>query len=173
MRRSVALFVRFLALVLVSAPVLAACTQPPRTAAEARARMTPLEREAAKLQTARETWARQKPAAYTYTLRRRCFDCPPQTTQPVTITVRGGQATATLPGGAAAPADPFARYGTVESLFAMADTAIAAKPYRVVGTYDATLGYPISLQVDERRTKASQPEDDQTAFFVSDFRRLP
>lgn len=173
MRRSVALSVRLLALLLAAAPVLAACTQAPRNAAEARARMTPLEREAAKLKTARETWARQKPANYSYTLRRRCFDCPPQTTQPVTVTVRNGQATVVLPGGAAAPADPFARYGTVEALFAMADTAIAAKPYRVVGTYDAALGYPISLQVDQRRTKPDQPEDDQTAFFVSDFRRLP
>lgn len=173
MRRSVALPVRLLALLLLAAPVLAACSQTPRTAAEARARMTPLEREAAKLKTARETWERQKPASYSYTLRRRCFDCPPQATQPVTVTVRGGQATVALPGGAAAPADPFARYGTVESLFALADTAIAAKPYRVIGTYDAALGYPISLQVDEKRTRRDREEDDQTAFFVSDFRRLP
>lgn len=173
MRRPIDLSVRLLTLLLAVAPVLGACAPAPRTAAEARARMTPLEREAAKLKAARETWQRQKPAAYSYTLRRRCWDCPPQATQPVTVTVRNGQATATVAGGAAAPADPFARYGTVESLFALADTAIAAKPFRVIGTYDATLGYPISVQVDPKRTRRDQAESDQYAFFVSDFRPLP
>jgi hypothetical protein len=61
----------------------------------------------------------------------------------------------------------------VESLFALADTAIAARPYRVIGTYDDALGYPISLQVDEKRTRRDEADEDQTAFFVSDFRRLP
>ena len=103
----------------------------------------------ADLERARQRWSVVRPAEYAYTLRRSCF-CGPEVTRPVQITVRNGTVvelryadTGVLVDQRWAPLFP-----SIDGLFAIIDDAIARRAERLDLEFDATLGYPVEIDID-------------------------
>lgn len=118
----------------------------------------------------RAVWAARNVPAYRYTLQVSCF-CGPDTTRPVTIEVRGGAATSRTYADDGTPANPdtFARYDTMEKIFAVIQAAIDQRAARTDAAYDPAYGYPTEGYIDP----SVQIADEELGFRVRSFAIIP
>jgi hypothetical protein len=109
----------------------------------------PLGPEQEALDANRDRWAAAALADYRYTLREFCF-CGPETLRPVVIEVRDGQvASATYEDDGTAVVEPrLGQLRTVDGLFDVVQDAIDRDAHSLDASYDPTLGYPTSAQID-------------------------
>ncbi len=121
------------------------------------------------LKQSQQRWAAQHVANYRYSLQTRCF-CPPEITQPVVIEVRNGVATSVIGTtvGGRVNTEHFSRYNTIEKLFAVIQDAIDKHAAVIAVNYDATFGYPTSINIDFD-TRAI---DDEISFTTDSFEVL-
>jgi hypothetical protein len=113
---------------------------------------------------ARQRWRRTRPDSYRYQLVVGCFcGLPPQ---PVTIEVRGDSVLSAVDARGAPVRVPSASpYGTIDDLFDAIERAIAASAVRVDVRYEATRGYPTSIEIDG----STRIADDEIGYTVSGF----
>ena len=104
------------------------------------------------LDEARARWAAADLDDYRMTLTRSCF-CPEYYRGPFEVAVDDGEVTAVGFQGRELPAD---RVLTVDALFDLLAEAYASGAARVEVTYDATLGYPTSLYIDQDEQMADE-----------------
>ena len=125
----------------------------------------PLAPDEQALANARARWESRGPSTYTYHYRLSCF-CPPQLLETARISVSDGQVTAVhlLDSDVPAPPDTYDWYETVEGLFERLAVALESDPAVFEVTYDGTLGYPTSAQVDI----SEQIADEEYSFTASD-----
>ena len=118
------------------------------------------------LAAAKRRWAQAGPASYQITVGRSCF-CTPETTRPVIVTVRNGQVESRRyeDTGADVPTQLAAAYPAVDGLFDVIDEAIAEHDAMVDVLYDATRGFPVSIQIDGSVMIA----DDELFYGTRDF----
>jgi hypothetical protein len=100
---------------------------------------------------------------YEYVLRLSCF-CPPEITQPGRVRVRDGTIDSVEDPDDGTPLDP-ADYLTLPELFGVVQQAIDAEAYALAVTYDATRGFPASVQVDFDELVA----DDELEYTATEF----
>ncbi len=124
--------------------------------------------EAADLRRAQTRWARAGVSDYAYTIRVIAF--APGVGRPARVTVQNGRTISITPGDA----DPtplenngqvFARYATVDDLFAVIQRAIDTRADSLDVEYDPVLGYPTAITIDYIRLAA----DDELGVQVSQF----
>jgi hypothetical protein len=103
----------------------------------------------ADLERARQRWSAARPAEYAYTLRRSCF-CGPEVTRPVQITVRNGTVVELRYADTGVLVDPrwAPLFPSIDGLFAIIDDAIARRAERLDLEFEATLGYPLEIDID-------------------------
>jgi hypothetical protein len=147
----------FLALLLASS-----CREPTGVTGSSEARL--------ELEHAMERWALTSPAAYEVTVRPSCF-CDIGELRPVVVRVRGGtvESRRYTDDGTDVPAERAGSYPTVTRLFAFIADADAKHAARIGVTYDAALGYPVSIYVDYDEAIA----DEEAGFTTSDFHAIP
>jgi len=124
----------------------------------------------AELRRSRDLWASRGVADYRYTLHVSCF-CTPEQTGPVVIEVRGGVRASVIYADSGAPANPdlFARYDSVEKLFAFLEREINAPADRITADYDPVFGYPVDVGIDRVQIVA----DDELGLSVRSFTVIP
>jgi hypothetical protein len=113
------------------------------------------------LAAARARWAAAGLDAYRYTVSRQCF-CPPEYSGPYEATVRDGALASLTYAGRPADMQQFA-VPTVEGLFDQIAGAYASGASSVRVTYDARLGYPTTLWIDQDPMMA----DEETGYTIS------
>lgn len=98
----------------------------------------------------RAKWAAQGAAEYTFNFSRSCF-CLPDYTREATLGVAAGQInSATYVDDGAVVADEVVReYKTIEGLFAAIEGAIATGAAQIDVEFDAELGFPSKVFIDE------------------------
>jgi hypothetical protein len=118
---------------------------------------------------ARDRWAHEKPANYSYTILRDCF-CQDAVVQPVRVEVHGGDVTSRtyVATGAAVDAQWASYFPTIDGLFAELDTAEPTAQSMTV-TYDRQYGYPTHARIDP----STRVQHDETEYWTSDFAPLP
>jgi len=114
-------------------------------------------------------WNRTSPASYQYTLTRLC-NCADPITQPVTIVVRN-QLVETRNYLSGLPVEPQydQLFTSVPGLFDLIRTGIITPAAGLAVRYDATMGYPVSIQIDWVAGVA----DDEVSYRIEDFEALP
>jgi hypothetical protein len=113
----------------------------------------------------RERWRSQRIADYQVRFRLICF-CVLETTEPVILTVRRGSLVSVTRVSDGRPVDPTqwtGRYYTVDEMFALIAEAEARGADEVRVTYDAALGYPREVFLDEDQRLA----DEERTFELS------
>ena len=102
------------------------------------------------LAAARARWARNAPAAYSYTIQRSC-ECTAEMAGPVTVTVRNGavEARQYVSSGAAVTSEYAQIFPAVEGLFTLIDDAIKSGTKPLTTRYDPTLGYPTRIALGD------------------------
>jgi hypothetical protein len=116
-------------------------------------------------------WEAQSIHNYRFNLKIGCM-CPWYSMMPLTVEVRDGEIVSMLAsngGDISNYLDTFRRSGTLESLFATVDSAISRRVYKLAVQYDATYGFPSSIVIDPSRLVY----DDETGYYVTDFKVLP
>jgi hypothetical protein len=101
------------------------------------------------LAAARRRWVQFAPAAYQITVGRSCF-CGPDVTRAVVVMVRNGQVESRRyeDTGADVPAQIAPAYPTVDGLFDVIAEAIGQHAATVDVLYDASRGFPVSIEID-------------------------
>jgi len=100
------------------------------------------------LQQHRNLWSEQKLVNYNYALDIVC-ECGSNTNTPIIVQVRNGKRVSPLRRSTWRIPDPFDAYDTVEKLFQVTQDAIESNVDSVIIKYDATLGYPTQISIDE------------------------
>ena len=114
---------------------------------------------------ARMKWARNAPSAYSMTIFRGC-ECLADAVGPVTVTVINGAISAHYTTtGAAVPKNVAALFPDVEGLFNLIETAQAQHYYKFDVEYDAELGLPTKISIDQ----VKEMVDDESFTTVTDF----
>jgi hypothetical protein len=118
---------------------------------------------------ARQRWARNRPAHYSFTLARGCF-CLDEVVRPVVVEVRDGAVLSRTYAatGEAVDARWVASFPSIDGLLAELDDA-AKHADRMQATYDREYGYPQHAYIDY----AARVADDEMEFTVSNFHPLP
>ena len=113
----------------------------------------------------KEKWESTEIEDYSFVLRIMCF-CAPETTEPKTIVVKGGEIT-TVNGK---PYDPEQNWGvvTISDLFDKIENITPQNPAVLNVTYDTKYGFPSSLYIDRDEMIA----DEEIGYSVSDFSPL-
>lgn len=126
--------------------------------------LMPIQDPAVELQENLARWRANRPAEYRYTLQVNCYCQAAEYSDGVIVQVRaGGIVLSRADGGHVDPA-PFARYDTVDELFALLIDAVDRDADMISATYHGRLGYPVEAAVDHRREVA----DDEIVFSVAD-----
>lgn len=123
------------------------------------------------LNSARARWQNAHISHYRYQLRVGCF-CAFMDRMPLTVEVANGAVKSmAYNDGTPVPQDQqqtFAAYAPIDKMFAFtADAVHTADEVKV--EYDATYGYPASVQIDRAKNAA----DDELALSITNFERLP
>jgi hypothetical protein len=113
------------------------------------------------LAAARARWTAAGVDDYSYTLSRQCF-CPPEFIGPFNVTVRDGAVRSVTREGAPVNTSQVP-IPTVPAIFDEIAAAIDAGAAEVRVEYDATLGYPTELWIDQDRMMA----DEETGYSIS------
>lgn len=119
--------------------------------------------EILELSAARERWADSEPAEYQFNYTRSCF-CPALTN--VRVTVRNGvviSARVIATGVELSPAER-ADIPTIDGLFDIIESAIAQRAHELRVSYDAQMGFPMSIVLDYREMIA----DDEVYYEVKE-----
>lgn len=118
------------------------------------------------LEQSQQKWAEQGIDSYGYQLQISCF-CPPDVTQPVIVTVRGGATTSIINAVNSTPVENgrFEKYSTVDKLFDIISTAIENNAAEISVSYDEKFGYPTRIYIDSIK----QAIDDEIAYNISGF----
>ena len=115
---------------------------------------------------ARERWAESGIRSYDYVVQRSCF-CAPAFVRPITVSVTNGVVTREVFADTGEPVtNSVLDFGTVESLFAVVDTAVARHVDRIDASYDPVSGVPVSISIDP----SFQTADEEVSYVVSVFR---
>jgi hypothetical protein len=117
------------------------------------------------LETARARWDAAGVDDYSYTISRGCF-CPPEFIGPFQVAVRDGAIVSATRDGAAVDTAQV-QIPTVPAIFDEIAEAIEAGAAEVRVTYDATLGYPTDVWIDQDRMMA----DEEMGYAVTDLVR--
>lgn len=98
----------------------------------------------------RTKWAAQGAADYTFNFSRSCF-CLPDYTREATLAVASGQINSAtyVDDGAVVAAQVVREYKTIEGLFAAIEGAIATGAAQIDVEFDAALGFPSKVFIDE------------------------
>lgn len=117
----------------------------------------------------RARWQAQGIRSYRYRFQVNAFIGPPLTT-PVEVVVRDGVPQSVTPLDPAVTIDPafFARYDTIEELFAVIGDAEDRSAPQIDVEYDATNGVPKSVYIDYNRNVA----DEEFGYTVTEFAPL-
>lgn len=109
------------------------------------------------LTAARERWAKQGPAAYSFVSMRGC-DCPPEVYRPMRVSVASGQITSAVYVDDQAPvASNFhSLLRTIDGVFDDIQAAIDQDAAQIMVSYDPALGYPTQLFVDYSKQAADE-----------------
>lgn len=109
------------------------------------------------LTAARERWAKQGPAAYSFVSMRGC-DCPPEVYRPMQVSVASGQiASAVYVDDQTAVASNFrSLLRTIDGVFDEIQAAIDQDAAQIMVSYDPTLGYPTQVFVDYSKQAADE-----------------
>lgn len=115
---------------------------------------------------ARARWAANRPASYQYTMTIGCF-CITEVTRHVVVAVNGNAVVSRtyVDNGAPVPEQYSASFPSIDGLFDIVAAARAAHAARVDASYDATLGFPVSVCIDREAMAA----DDEISYGVSGF----
>lgn len=115
---------------------------------------------------ARTLWDRKDVASYSYVLELQCFCAPASQLEPVRVTVQNGAVASVryVETNATAPSDIFGPYDTVEELFDLIQDAIDRDADLLQVGYDATYGFPHTINVDYESGGT-----DQLLLFVTGF----
>ncbi len=116
---------------------------------------SPTEQRQDDLATARARWRTGGLTGYDFELQRLCY-CPDETVRPVTVSVRGSAfaGLAHTDDGTAADTVWFRDFLTMERVFEYLERTVAERPAVFMATYDAVLGYPVSVELDGDRQVA-------------------
>ncbi len=119
--------------------------------------------EIRELTAARERWAGSEPAQYQYDYTRSCF-CPTLTN--VRVTVRNGVVISARVIATGEELSPAERAGipTIDGLFDVIESAIDQRAHELRVSYDAQMGFPMSIVLDYREMIA----DDEVYYEVKD-----
>ena len=98
----------------------------------------------------RSLWESEKVQSYRYTFSLSCGECAAWAREPVRITVDAGEIRSLEP--VRDDAEPISEerweaFKTIEELFGAIEAAIDARAHQLEVTYDARLGYPVSLAI--------------------------
>jgi len=119
--------------------------------------------EILELSAARERWAEREPAEYQFNYTRSCF-CPALTN--VRVTVRNGvvvSARVIATGAELSPTER-AEIPTIDGLFDVIESAIDQRAHELRVSYDAQMGFPMSIVLDYREMIA----DDEVFYEVKE-----
>jgi hypothetical protein len=118
---------------------------------------------------ARDRWAHNRPASYSYTLTRGCF-CLAAVVKPVVIQVHDGVVQSrTYADNGAAVDDRWANYfPTIDGLFTELDVGEQTAD-RLQATYERQYGYPEHARIDF----STRVADDEMEFWIGGFTPLP
>lgn len=113
---------------------------------------SPTEQREEDLATARARWRAGGLADYDFELRRVCY-CPDGAVRLVTVSVRGSAFASLVhtDDGTAADTVWFRDFLTMERVFDYLERAVEERPAVFMATYDAVLGYPVSVELDGDR----------------------
>ena len=119
------------------------------------------------LAVARARWTANRPPSYEFTVAISCF-CGSETRRPVVVAVNGTTITSRTyaDDGTPVAAQWASLFTTIDGLFDMLTAARSQNAARADATFDATLGYPLTIALDYRTTVA----DDEAFYTVSAFR---
>lgn len=114
-------------------------------------------------------WAAQGIDDYQYTVQVSCF-CILEATRPVIVEVQDGQGVSLTYADDGTAADPalFARYDSLDKIFAIISEAEAQGPARLDVTYDEATGVPQSIAIDI----SEQIADEELYLEISGFEAL-
>ena len=121
----------------------------------------------------RSRWQQAGIQDYRYTLRLTCF-CAFTDKMPLTIEVRDGETVSITyaDGTPVAASDPnyefFAKYATIDRIFADLETNLNGGADEVKASYDLASGYPTQIDYDFVKLAI----DDELSLTISDFQRL-
>lgn len=118
------------------------------------------------LQKQQSLWNQQGIAHYRYTVQTSCF-CGPDLTQPLRVEVKNGKAVALTNAetGLAVSDSRFEPINTIDKLYALIRAAIVKPVASIKVEYDASLGIPTSIVIDNIANAA----DDEVSYSVRDF----
>ena len=118
------------------------------------------------LDSARQRWALKHPLSYDIVVRRLC-ECTTDVTNAVLVSVREGSVTSRtyVSTGAQVSAQYASLFPAVEGIFLIVDDALTRNAYKLDVTYDATYGFPVSIDVDY----VHQVADDELTVQLSGF----
>lgn len=124
--------------------------------------------EAARLRHNKAKWADQGISAYRFSYDVSCF-CP--RTGPIAVEVQGAAVVRATYEESNEPLSPYAQQHlpTVESLFAIAEQAIAGKADLLEVDYHPVLGYPTRIAID----RAFNAADDEVVHYASALVAIP
>jgi predicted alpha/beta superfamily hydrolase len=113
---------------------------------------------------AEDVWRAHEPRSYEFTIDVVCF-CTGLARTPPRFRVNGGQS---VPLGEldSVSMQTYSRYNSFDKLFALLRSVAEAAPFRMLVTYDDTMGYPTSIDIDRR----SDVSDDELRIVVTNFR---
>ena len=117
------------------------------------------------LDDARELWAEQAPASYTFVFRRSCF-CASEFIRPVRIIVDGDTVVSAVFADDGTPIEtPLSEVPTIPDLFDEIQSAIDGGADEIALTFDEAYGHPVTVSIDF----LAQAIDDEMYFEVSEF----
>jgi len=127
-----------------------------------------LEPEQDELAMARARWAQSNANDYMFDLQRSCF-CASAFVRPVRIEILDGVVSSAVYVDTGDPLPPpLTSVPTIEDLFDEIRDALDRMAFSVIAAYDADLGYPTSVSIDNIENAI----DDEMAFSVSSFQLL-
>ncbi len=120
-------------------------------------------------QTNKQSWQDKQIANYKFSLKVQCF-CGEAPASPVSIEVRNGVAKSIINIRTGDPVEYpfFSSYDTIPKLFSLIELRLGKKMDSFSVEYDATLGYPKKISIDESRNTA----DDELQIEVISFEIL-
>lgn len=113
----------------------------------------------------RQKWQSNHITEYTYRFQRICF-CLPEFTEPGIVTVSNGKIASVMSTIDGNSLDPSV-FLTIDGLFDVLQAAIDSHAGDVVANYDASFGYPVSLDIDY----VLGAVDDEISFRAGEFER--
>ena len=116
---------------------------------------------------ARERWSQHRPASYQFTMAKGC-ECLADVTRPVIVTVIGTTVTSRVyaDNGVPVPAQFAPSFTTIDALFDLLQAARDKNAAVAAATFDAVLGYPLTIALDYSSIVA----DDESWYTVTNFK---